>query len=202
MSESIKIAEKIIELAKEQGVIQVRDLRERDIHPEYLRRLCEKGSLVKLARGQYALPDLNISENHSLVLTAKSAPNAIICLVSALRFHNIGTQAPYEIWIAIKNRTAKPQVRYPKIRVFYYSGMAYSEGVEEHIIERVNVKIYSPAKTIADCFKYRNKIGIDVAIEALRDGWHENKFNMDELWHYAKICRVANIMKPYLESLT
>jgi predicted transcriptional regulator of viral defense system len=202
MTESIEIAEKVIKLAKEQGVIQVRDLRVRGIHPEYLRRLYEKGRLVKLARGQYALPELMISENHSLALAAKSVPNAIICLVSALRFHNIGTQAPYEVWLAIQNRAAKPRIKYPKLRIFYYSGMAYSEGVEEHKIDSVQVKIYNPAKTIADCFKYRNKIGIDVAIEALHDGWQKNKFNMDELWYYAKINRVANVMKPYLESLT
>jgi predicted transcriptional regulator of viral defense system len=202
MSESIEISEKIIELAKKQGVIQIRDLRKEGIHPEYLRRLYEKGRLVKLARGQYALPELKISENHSLSIVGKSVPNANICLLSALRFYNIGTQAPYEVWIAIQNRTAKPQIRYPKLRVFYYSGMAYSEGIEEHLIDSVQVKIYSPAKTIADCFKYRNKIGIDVAIEALRDGWQQNKFNMDELWKFAKICRVTNVMKPYMESLT
>ena len=201
MSKSIQIFEEVMDLAKIQGVIQVRDLRKQGIHPEYLRRLYKKGKLVKLARGQYALPEMMISENHSLAVVAKSAPNAIICIVSALRFHNIGTQAPYEVWIAIQSRTAKPSISYPKLRVFYYSGTAYSEGIEEHIIDSVQVKIYNPTKTVVDCFKFRNKIGIDVAIEALRDGWQQNKFTMDELWKYAKICRVTNVMKPYLESL-
>src|SRR3990172_2699755 len=150
MSESINISEEVLNIAKKQGVIQVRDLREQGIHPEYLRRLYEKGKLVKLARGQYALPGMMITENHSLAIVGKSVPGAVICLVSALRYHDIGTQAPYEIWIAIQRRTAKPGIRYPRLRVFYYSGMAYSEGIEEHIIDSVQVKIYSPAKTIAD----------------------------------------------------
>lgn len=201
MPDTVRISEKVLKLAKIHGVIQVRDLRKRGIHPEYLRRLYEKGQLIKLARGQYALPDSHVSEHHSLVVVAKAAPNAVICLVSALLFHNIGTQMPYEVWIAIERRSAAPRSDNPAIRVFRFSGPAYTEGIEKHLIEGVEVKIYNPAKTIADCFKYRNKIGLDVALEALREGWREKRFTMDELTKYARICRVSNVMRPYLESL-
>lgn len=201
MTDTAQISEEILKLAKIQGIIQVRDLRERGIHPEYLRRLYEKGHLIKLARGQYALPDTNISEHHSLVVVAKAVPGAVVCLASALSFHNIGTQMPYQVWIAVERRSATPRIKNPAIRLFRFSGAAYTEGIEKHIIEGVEVKVYNPAKTVADCFKYRNKIGLDVAIEALRDGWQQRRFSMDELWKYSKICRVANVMKPYLESL-
>ncbi|MBM2830827.1 MAG: transcriptional regulator [Gammaproteobacteria bacterium] len=202
MRDTTHIFKKILELAKKRGVIQVRDLRKKGIHPEYLRRLCDKGQLIKLAKGQYALPDTIIGEHHSLVVVAKAVPNAVICLVTALRFHDIGTQMPYKIWMAIERRAATPRMEKPEIRLFRFSGAAYSEGIQKHVIEGVEVKVYNPAKTVADCFKYRNKIGLDVAIEALRDGWRQRKISMDDLSKYSKICRVANIMKPYLETLT
>lgn len=201
MTDTAQISEQILKLAKNQGIIQVRDLRQRGIHPEYLRRLCDKGRLIKLARGQYALPDTNISEHHSLVVVANAVPGAVVCLASALSFHNISTQMPYQVWIAVERRSATPRIKKPAIRLFRFSGAAYTEGIEKHIIEGVEVKVYNPAKTVADCFKYRNKIGLDVAIEALRDGWQQRRFTMDELWKHAKICRVANVMKPYLETL-
>ncbi len=196
------VYDEIMKLVRMHGVIQVRDLRERGIHPEHLRRLYSKGRLVKLARGQYTLPDRHTGEHHSLVIVAKAIPKGVVCMLTALRFHNIGTQSPFEVWIAIEGRAAKPGISKPKIRVFRFSGDAFQEGVEKHVIEGVDVRIYNPAKTIADCFKYRNKIGIDVAIEALRDGWQQRKLTMNELWQYAKVCRVANVMKPYLESLS
>ena len=202
MPDSAQTSKEILALVKKYGIIQVRDLRKKGIHPEYLRRLYEKGELIKLARGQYALPDTNISEYHSLVVVAKAVPNAIICMVSALRFHDIGTQMPHEVWIAIERRAATPRIEKPKTKVFRFSGAAYAEGIEKHTIEAVEIKIYNPAKSVVDCFKYRNKIGLDVAIEALRDGWQQRKFTIDELWTYAKICRVANIIRPYVEALT
>jgi predicted transcriptional regulator of viral defense system len=202
MQKTAQIYDEILDLAKKHGVIQIRDLRGQDIHPEYLRRLYNKGMLVKLARGQYALPEGNIGEHHSLVIVAKALPKGVFCMLTALRFHNIGTQAPHEVWVAIERRAAKPGIHKPKIRVFRFSGDAYTEGVEKHVVEGIDIHVYSPAKTIADCFKYRNKIGIDVAVEALHDGWQQKKFTMNELWKYAKVCRVANVMKPYLESLS
>jgi predicted transcriptional regulator of viral defense system len=201
MSYSTEKSEKVLDLAREKGVLHTRDLKDYGIHREYLGRLCKQGRLIKVGRGRYVLPDMEISENHNLALVAKAIPGAVINLLSALRFHNIGTQAPFQVWIAIRNRAASPRIDNPKVRIFRFSGEAFSEGVEEHSIDGVNVKVYSPAKTVADCFKYRNKIGLDVAIEGLRDGWQQKKFSMDELWKYSKICRVSNVIKPYLESL-
>ena len=201
MPYSTEKSEKVLNLAHEKGVLHTRDLNDYGIHREYLSRLCKQGRLIRVGRGRYVLPDMEISENYNLALVAKAIPGAVISLLSALRFHNIGTQAPFQIWIAIQNRAATPRIDNPVVRIFRFSGGAFSEGIEEHNIDGVNVKVYNPAKTVADCFKYRNKIGLDVAIEALRDGWQQKKISMDELWKYSKICRVSNFIKPYLESL-
>ena len=128
--------------------------------------------------------------------------DSIVCLLSALAFHQIGTQLPRQVWIAIDRRQGTPRIQYPPLRVSRFSGRALTAGVETHKIEGVPVRIYAPAKTVADCFKCRHKIGLDVAIEALRDGWQKKRFTMDELWKFARICRIANVMRPYLEAIT
>ncbi len=201
MPYSTEKSRKVLDLAREKGVLHTRDLNNYGIQREYLSRLCKQGRLIRVGRGRYVLPDMEISENYNLALVAKAIPGAVISLLSALRFHDIGTQSPFQVWIAIQNRAASPRIDNPTVRIFRFSGEAFSEGIEEHHIDGVNVKVYNPAKTVADCFKYRNKIGLDVAIEALRDGWQQKKFSMDELWKYSKICRVSNVIKPYLESL-
>jgi predicted transcriptional regulator of viral defense system len=126
----------------------------------------------------------------------------VVCLLSALRFHNLTTQAPHEIWLALDRKARRPAVDYLPLRVVRFSGAALDECQEQHLIEGVRVRIYNIAKTVADCFKYRNKIGLDVALEALREAWRNKSCTMSELTHYARICRVSNVMKPYLESLT
>ena len=126
----------------------------------------------------------------------------MVCLLSALQFHNLTTQIPHRVWIAIENKNWKPEFDYPLLDVVRSSGRAFSFGVEQHEVNRVPVKVYSPAKTVADCFKFRNKIGLDVAMEALRETWRSRKATMDELWEAAKVCRVANVMRPYLEAVT
>lgn len=194
--------EKILSLAKKQGMLRVHDLTKRNIHPEYLRRLCQKGILIKLGKGLYALENADFSVHVGMAQIAKKIPNCVICLLSSLRFHELGTQNPSEIWIAIDRSSATPRIEYPPLRVARFSGKAMTEGIEHHKIEGVKVKIFNPAKTIADCFKYRNKIGIDVAIEALRDCLKKRLCTIDQLWHYAQICRVANIMRPYLEAIS
>lgn len=191
----------ILDLAKKKGVLHSRDLKQQDLHYEYLRRLCSEGLLVRTGRARYELPDNDITAFHSFAEVAQAVPRGIICLLSALVFHNIGTQAPFEVWTAIKRRSRVPRITSPRVHIAYFSGPAFTEGIEEHIIEGIPVKIYSPAKTIADCFKYRNKIGIDVALEALKEGMRLKKFTNDEIWHYAKICRVSRVMYPYLEAL-
>ena len=194
-------AEKIISLTKQLVVLQVKDLVSQGLHHETLRRLCEQGVMIKTGRGRYMLSDTDISEKYDIVQVCKQVPHAIICLLSALQFHNIGTQMPFEVWIAIDRRAARPRMANPPLRIMRFSGPALEEGVEEHLIENVCVKVYNPSKTVADCFKYRNKIGLDVALEALRECRRERKCTSDDLWHYAKICRLANVMRPYLEAI-
>jgi len=194
-------ASRVVSFAKKTGVFRIKDIVASEIHPEYMRRLVSKGVLTKSGRGLYSLSDADVTENHTLVEACKWVPHGVLCLLTALRFHNIGTQLPFEVWMAIDRRAARPRVNYPALRIMRFSGSALKEGIQEHRIEGVKVKVYSPAKTVADCFKYRNKIGLDVALEALRDCWRSHKCTMDQLWHFAKVCRVSNIMRPYLESL-
>jgi predicted transcriptional regulator of viral defense system len=199
--ESTKFAQ-VLSLAKQEGVIRARDLEPHNIPRTYLARLCEAGRLQRLGRGLYMLADSAITTNHSLGETAKRVPHGVICLLSALRFHGVTTQAPFEVWIAIDNNARAPAAKETPLRVVRFSGKALETGIETHAIDGVPTQIYSLAKTIADCFKYRNKIGLDVAVEALRESWRARKCTMDELWRYATICRVSNVMRPYLETLT
>jgi predicted transcriptional regulator of viral defense system len=129
---------------------------------------------------------------------AKWVPQGVICLLSALQFHDIGTQSPFEVWMAIGHKSWRPKLKYPPLRIVRFSAAALTEGVEEHRIGNVPVKVYNPAKTVADCFKYRNKVGLDVALEALRDCLQNKKCTHEQLWRYAKVCRVTNAMRPYL----
>jgi predicted transcriptional regulator of viral defense system len=157
--------------------------------------------LERVARGQYRFPDRPVTENHALALCATAIPRGVICLLSALGFHGLGSQLPPEVWVAVDRRARRPSLRYPPLRIVRFSGAAQSSGIETHPVEGRAVRVYSVAKTLADCFKYRNKIGLDVALEALRDAWHKRRFTMDELDHFARICRVAHVMRPYLEAL-
>lgn len=190
----------VLDLGRRSGIISASEVRDLGIHSEYLRRLCDQGRLVRIGRGMYMLPNAEVTGHHGLAQTGKAVPRGVICLMSALRFHEIGTQLPHEVWIAIDRRAARPRVKHPNMRIVRFSGQAFTEGVEEHTIEGVPLKIYNPAKTVADLFKYRNKIGLDVALEALREALHEKKCTIDQLWRYAKVCRVAEVMRPYLEA--
>jgi predicted transcriptional regulator of viral defense system len=194
--------DKILALAKRKGILRVKDVRAAHIHPEYLRRLCERGTLIRVGRGLYMPADAQPTANVSLAQAARRVPHGIVCLLSALRFHEIGTANPFEVWIALARDVRRPQVEYPPLRTMRFSGKALTEGVGRHRIESVQVKVYNPAKTVADCFKYRNKIGLDVAIEALRDCLRSKKCTRTQLWQYAKICRVAEVIQPYLAALS
>ena len=201
MRNTIPNEQTVLKLARTSGVVSATDVRSLGVHPEYLRRLCAKGELVRIDRGLYRLPDAEVTAHHGLAQAAKAIPKGVVCLLSALRFHEIGTQAPHGIWMAINRRAAQPGIKRQKVRIMRFSGKSLSEGVEEHTIEGVRVNIYSSAKTVADCFKYRNKIGRDVALEALRDVLRDRKCSTDELWKYAKICRVTKTMRPYMEAI-
>ena len=191
----------IMKMARKTGVVRAREIRKAGLHPEYLRRLCQSGQLIRTGRGLYVLADGDFTEHHSLAEACKRVPHGIICLLSALSFHEVGSQNPHQIWMAIDRVMRKPKVDYPPIRIFRFSGPSLKEGIEEKKIEGVAVRVYNPAKTVADCFKYRNKVGIDVALEALRECWRSRRCTIDELVHFATICRVRNIMQPYMEAI-
>jgi predicted transcriptional regulator of viral defense system len=194
--------DKVLALVKKAGVLRPRDLESYGIPRVYLSRLHEAGKLQRIGRGLYVLPGTNVSEHRSLAEACKRIPKGVICLLSALRFHELTTQSPFEVWLAIGEKAWRPRVEYPPLRIVRFATAALNAGVEEHRIDGVSVPVFIPAKTVADCFKYRNKIGLDVAIEALRECLRSKRCTMDDLWQYAKICRVQNVMRPYLESLS
>lgn len=201
MSLSEKPPREISASPRKKGVLRARDLARQGIHPQTVSRLVQQGELTRAGRGRYLLSKSEPSENIGLALAAAAAPQAVICLLSALRFHNLGTQAPHEVWIAIERLNTRPRIDYPSVRVTRFSGKAFTSGIERHEIDGIRVKIYSAAKTVADCFKFRNKIGLDVALEALREGLMNKRFTRDELWTAAKACRVTTVIRPYLEVL-
>ena len=191
----------VLALAERQPLLRARDLTAQALPTVVLSRLVAAGKLERVARGVYSLPGRPISEHRSLAEVALRAPRGVVCLLSARRVHGIGTQAPFEVWLAIPPHTPTPRLEQPTLRVVRMSGPALSEGVEPIGIDGVQVPVFNANKAVADCFKFRNKIGLDVALEALRDGWAQRKLTMDALWHYAAVNRVANVMRPYLESV-
>ena len=193
--------DELMALAAEKGILRARDLDAHDIPREYLRRLTERGDLVRLGRGLYQRADHDVTAQHSLAEAAKRVPKGVICLLSALRVHGLTTQNPFDVWMAIGHKDREPTVDHLSLRVVRMSGAARTEGIEDHEIEGVSVPVYGPAKTVADCFKFRTTVGTDVAIEALRDFHRKRAGTMDELWHYADICRVRTVIKPYMEAI-
>jgi predicted transcriptional regulator of viral defense system len=195
------ITDQIVRLANIQPLLRSRDVEDRGIPREYLLRLCRQGLLRRAARGVYALAEAPVSEHHSLAVVAKIVPQAVVCLLSALRFHGLTTQYPHQIWIAIGNKARRPALESPSLRVVRFSGKALAEGIVTQAIDGVPVRVYSVAKTIADCFKYRNKIGVDVAVEVLKDALRNKRTTVDEIHRFAKVCRVDRVMRPYLEAI-
>jgi predicted transcriptional regulator of viral defense system len=192
----------VLQLARQHPLLRARDLAEHSLPTVALSRLVAAGKLERVARGVYSLPSRKLSEHSSLAEVCLRVPHGVVCLLSALRVHGIGTQAPFEVWIAIPHHSPAPRLDQPAVRVVRMSGQSLTEGIEPMMIDGVKVPVFNAAKTVADCFKFRNKIGLDVALEALRDGWSRRKLSTDALWHCASIDRVANVMRPYLESVT
>ena len=193
--------QKILELAKKMGIIRPRDVEAEGISRMYLHRMYKKGEVERIGRGLYVLPQSINNESFSLAEVSKHIPNGVICLISALHFHELTTQIPHKVWIAIENKKWEPESQYPPIEIIRLTGSAFSFGIEIHKVNNVTTKIYSPAKTVADCFKFRNKIGLDIALEALKETKNNRKATVDELWEAAKVCKMTNVMRPYLEAI-
>ena len=192
---------KIRSLLRRTGTARSRDLVKAGSTRSQLSRLVATGQLMRVARGLYALPDYESGEHGALATVANRAPDVLFCLLTALRLHDLTSQAPFEVWIAIGNKEHPPRLDYPPLRTVRFSEAALAAGVETQQIDGTKVNVTSVAKTVADCFKFRNKIGLDVALEALREALRDNKASVDELWRFAKIDRVTNVMRPYLETL-
>jgi predicted transcriptional regulator of viral defense system len=193
--------ERVIRLARTYGVVRPQDLREIGVPREYLRRLRDEGVLEQPGRGLYVLAEAKPTEHQTLLEVCKRVPHGVICLLSALQFHGLTTQLPQDVWIAIGAKTWAPKLAYPRLRIARFSPATLAYGVDERRIGGAVVRVFNPAKTVADCFKFRNKVGLDVALEALRDCLKQKRATPDELWNAAKVCRVANVIRPYLESL-
>jgi len=195
------VTKRALGLLKSRGSLRSRDLSEMGISREMLRYLHKKQLVERAGRGLYRLAG-QMEEHRSLIEASKLVPKGVICLLSALRFHEIGTQEPYDVWMALPNSAWRPRIKTLRMRFVYPSGRAFDEGIEVRDLPGGKIRIYNPAKTIVDTFKFRNKVGLDVALEALREGLHSRKATRDELWHYAEICRVQKIMLPYMEALS
>lgn len=194
-------SQRVLDLASQKGLLRASDLDAIDAPRVVLTRLIAAGLLDRVGRGLYRLPGHPISEHEGLMVVATKAPQAVFCLLTALQFHGLTTQLPRQVWIAMPRGSHSPRIDYPPIRMVQMAGRAHLSGVEEHLCNGVKVRIYSPAKTVVDCFKHRNKIGLDVALEALKDAWRTRKASADDLWRYAQDCRVATVMRPYMEAV-
>ena len=193
--------QQVLDLASQQGLLRASQLQALGIGRVVLTRLIASGRLERVGRGVYRVPGMQASEHESLATLAVKVPQAVFCLLTALQLHGLTTQLPRQVWIAMPQGSHAPRLDYPPVKMVQFSGEAFAAGVETLQVEQVTLRVYSAAKTVADCFKHRNKIGLDVAIEALKDALAQNKATADELWRFAKMCRVGNVMRPYLEAL-
>jgi predicted transcriptional regulator of viral defense system len=191
----------ILELARQRRVLRAADVRQHGWLPQLLLSLHKAGKLQRVARGLYSLPNAELTEHQTALEVCQRVPKAVLCLLSALQFHELGTQMPHEVWIALPEGTQTPALDYPTLRITRLRGAAYSEGVETVIAHGAPIRVYSVSKTVTDCFKFRNKVGLDVALEALKEAWRKRKITMAEVHHFAKINRVEKVMQPYLEAV-
>lgn len=188
-------------MAESQGMIRVRDAQERGIHREVIRRLAEQGRLVRVTRGTYAPASAEPSTHHDLAVAATRVPHGIVCLLSALAYYEIGTQLPHEVWMTINRRARKPRVCQPPMRFVLATGVPLQLGVETVEIDGVGVRIYDPAKCVIDCFRYRRHVGLEVALEALRETLGQRRATVSEIDECARKCRVGTVVRPYLEAM-
>ena len=193
--------ERTLDLMRGRGVMRPRDLDAHGIPRHYLHLLHAAGAVDRVGRGLYVPASADVSEHHTLAEASARVPHGVVCLLSALRFHGLTTQLPFQVWLALEEKAWAPRVTHPPLRIVRFSGTAWTYGVERHVVEGVPVRVYSPAKTVADCFKYRGKIGTDVAVEALRETLRHRRATADELMRAAAACRMTRVMTPYLQAL-
>lgn len=201
MTKKDSAREVALTLARGKGVISAREVTQAGVHSQQLTRLVAERVLERVSRGQYRLADRPVTEHHGLVMAAQVVPEGVICLLSALSFHGIGSQLPPEVWVALPRGARTPRPADLPLRFVRADQASFTEGIERHQLEGVRVKVYGVAKTIADLFKHRNRIGIDVAIEALGEAWRERRFAMAELEAATRVCRVSRVIRPYLEAV-
>ena len=192
---------RLLSLAANAGLLRASDLASIQVPRSVLARLTVAGLLEKRARGLYALPNAPMSEFETIAMVAAKSPQSVFCLLTALQFHELTTQLPQAVWIAMPRGSHIPKIDYPPIKMVQFSGAAYTQGIEEVARDGVKLRFYCAAKTIVDCFKHRSKIGLDVALEALKEARAKNIASIDEIWRFAKIARVTSVMRPYLESI-
>ena len=193
--------DRALRIIEKMGLVRPVDLEPHGVSRAQLHRLVERGLVERQARGVYTATRHAPTAQHTLAQVGKRVPAGVFCLLTALRFHGLTTQSPAEVWIALPEKARKPRLDYPRLRVARFSGSALTEGIERHRVEGVAIQVYSAAKTVADCFKYRNKVGIDVAVEALRDFTGRHRGGATELARFARICRVTRVMQPYLDAI-
>ena len=199
MKQAAKVPE--IETIRGMGIVRPSDLKKRGISRSFLYTMVEKGLIERRGRGIYVARNHPLTAEHALAQVSKRVPKGVLCLLTALVFHRLTTQSPSEVWVALPEKARKPRLDYPRLRIVRFSGAALTEGIETHLMEGVDVRVYSAAKTVADCFKFRNKIGIDVAVEALKDFSPRHRGGANELARFARICRVTRVMQPYLDAI-
>lgn len=201
MRSAVTHTQRVLQLVRKNGWLRASDLADAGVPRAVLTRMAASGQLERAARGLYRLPDSGSSEHDGLVTVASKVPQAVVCLLSALQFHGLTTQLPWQVWFAMPRGSHVPRLEYPPIRMVQFTGEAYTQGIETHERDGVKLHVYSVAKTVADCFKHRNKIGMDVALEALKDARAQGRASFDDLWRCAKVCRVSNVMRPYMEAV-
>src|SRR5450631_161524 len=192
-----RVQRQVQKLLRSSSTARSRELVAAGVTRSELSRMMAAGQITRVGRGLYALPMYQSGAHGALVAVAKRVPRALFCLLTALRFHELTTQAPFEVWIAIGNKDHPPRIDYPPLRIVRLSEFALEAGVQTHRVDGTSVRVTSVAKTVTDCFKFRNKVGLDVAIEALREARRAKDASADDLWRFAKINRVANVMRPY-----
>lgn len=194
--------ERILQIARKKKLFRISKATRAGLHPEAIRRLTSRGQLTRVGRGLYALSSLEPTEHHTLAEVATRVPNGVVCLLTALRFHGMGTQNPRDVWLAVDRRAGVPRIDFTPVRVIRISGAAMTTGIEERAIAGVRVRITSPARTVVDCFKFRNKIGIDVAVEAFKDYRRLRKGSVDSIWQQADRLRMSKVMRPYWDAIS